>query len=235
MASLVFRYHDGRGENCVIETKSFATFKFGDGKKFEAKKCVTLPCRLAGKNIHIKADVVECDIPLLLSKASMKRAGMIMDMTADMVVVFGSAVLLSSTSMGTILPIFRAPTESAVNQVLLNCSLDSPKTMVLKLHRQFTHATTPEKLKKLLKNANPASKEYLEAVDKVTESCEICIKFKRARLRPVLSMPLASTFNETISMDLEIFQGVYFLVIVDLSTRYCSAIMLNNKAADTVI
>ena len=27
----------------VIETKSFATFKFRDWKKFKAKKCVTLP------------------------------------------------------------------------------------------------------------------------------------------------------------------------------------------------
>ena len=176
---------------------------------------------ISRKNIRIKADVVQCDIPLLLSKASMKRAGTIVVMTADTLTVFGSAVPLSSTSIGHyILPIFRAPTESAVNQMLWNCSLDSPKSMVLKLHRQLAHPTS-EKLTKLLKHANRTSKEYLEAVDKVTESCKICIKFKRARPRPVVSMPLASTFNETVYKNFEIFQGVYFLVIVDLATRYC--------------
>ena len=46
---------------------------------------------------------------------------------------------------------------------------------------------------------------------------------------------MASSFNETIAMDLKSYNGVYFLVLVDLATRYCTATMIRNKMPATVI
>ena len=34
---------------------------------------------------------------------------------------------------------------------------------------------------------------------------------------PIVPMPMARGFNETVSMDLKVFDGVYFLVLVELS------------------
>jgi hypothetical protein len=38
---------------------------------------------VAGKSIKIRSDVVECKIPLLLSKETMKKAQMIIDLNDD--------------------------------------------------------------------------------------------------------------------------------------------------------
>ena len=108
------------------------------------------------------------------------------------------------------------------------------RKMAEKLHKQFAHPT-PEKLIALLKNAN-ASTELLEREIKlVSEKCEVCIKFKRNPPRPVVSLPLASKFNDTIAIDLKSYERKYFLVAVDLLTRFCGAIVLCNKMSATVI
>ena len=46
---------------------------------------------------------------------------------------------------------------------------------------------------------------------------------------------MASSFNETIAKDLKSYNGVYFLVLVDLATRYCTATMICNKMHAIVI
>ena len=75
--------------NSVEYEPSNTVFWFGDGKRFKAIKRVTLPCCMTGKNIKIKADVVDCNIPLLLSRDSMKRAAMGINMSSDTEEVFG--------------------------------------------------------------------------------------------------------------------------------------------------
>ena len=49
-------------------------------------------------------------------------------------------------------------------------------------------------------------------------------------------MPLSSKFNEAVSMDLKVWrQNSYFLVVVDLATRYCSATLITNKQPKTIL
>ena len=45
---------------------------------------------------------------------------------------------------------------------------------------------------------------------------------------------MASQFNETISMDLKSYNNVYFLVLVDLATRYCAAIVIGFLERDSI-
>ena len=107
----------------LIYEKTDAVYRFGDGKKFTAKHSVKLPCVLAGKSIAIKTDVVNCNIPLLLSKSSMKTAGMVIDMNDDTVTVFGKRVSLSSTSMGHyVIPIHFSVTPARIETVIINFS-----------------------------------------------------------------------------------------------------------------
>ena len=49
-----------------------------------------------------------------------------------------------------------------------------------------------------------------------------------------MCMPIASKFNECLAIDLKIWDKVYFLVI-DIATRFCQAIVINNKNAPTII
>ena len=103
-----------------------------------------------------------------------------------------------------------------------------------KLHRQFGHPTS-DKLVKLLRDAGHANKELEEEVDFISRSCETCMKFQRAPPRPVVGLPMARKFNETIAMDLKVWNQVYFLVIIDLATRFCAAAVISNKQPSTII
>ena len=101
-----------------------------------------------------------------------------------------------------------------------------------KLHRQFGH-TGSENLVKLLRNAGVRNRKLELEIEAVTKGCETCMKFKRPVPRPVVALPMASKFNEVIAMDLKVWDKYYFLVIVDLATRYCAATVLTNKLASS--
>lgn len=216
---------------------SKSVYRFGDGKRMKSNRCVVIPCVLADKTITIKTDIVDCCIPLLLSRSSMKTAGMIIDLKSDTVMVFGKTVKLGTTSMGHItLPIIHPPTVRRIECTLL-CNTDgvNKKSLALKLHKQFAHPSA-DRLRGLLKNAGKDDPDLLRAIDLVTENCETCVRYKRPRPRPVVAMPMAKNFNETVAMDLKIWNnGIYFLVIVDHATRFCSAVVINSKKPCTII
>lgn len=69
----------------------------------------------------------------------------------------------------------------------------------------------------------------------ISKACDICKKFKKSPPRPVAALPLANRFNEAISMDLKYYDKVYFLVLVDLATRFCVAKVIPNKWPCTII
>ena len=52
-----------------------------------SKRRVTIPCWMGGEQGVVSTDVVDCNIPLLLSRKSMKLAGMILDFPNDKVTV----------------------------------------------------------------------------------------------------------------------------------------------------
>ena len=103
-----------------------------------------------------------------------------------------------------------------------------------KLHRQFGHPSS-SKLLSLIKNAGVVDKKLEEAVISYSDSCDTCRKFSRPSPRPVVSLPMATDFNETVAMDLKYYEGGYFLVLVDLATRFCAAASINNKRPNTII
>ena len=225
---------DSKKKNIVYE-KSTSVFKFGDGKRMHSMKCAIIPCVLAGKNIKIRTDIVDCNIPLLLSKESMKKAGMVIDTNTDTVMVFGKKIRLSTTSIGHYkLSIVQPPTDAEVEHILLTFGSAGPDAIATKLHRQFAHPSA-ERLKKLIKDARQDDEELMEAVEKITKECDICIQYKKPRPRPVVTLPLASVFNETLSMDLKKWHGVHFLVMVDLALRFCTATIIPDKSAETVV
>ena len=204
----------------IVYDKSSSVFKFCDGKCMTSLKCAIIPCVLAGKNIHIRTDVVDCNLPLLLSKASMKKAGMIIDTNTDTAMVFGCKVKLGTTSIGHyMLSIVHPPYDEKIEEILMNIDSKYPDAITTELHIQFAHPSA-ERLKKFLKDAGHDDKALLDSIEKVTAACETYVIYKRPHPRPIVTLPLATTFNET----------VYFLVMVDLATWLCSAwLLLTNQ------
>ena len=104
-----------------------------------------------------------------------------------------------------------------------------------KLHRQFCHPSS-EKLIKLLRNSRVKNKKKIEKeIRSITDRCITCIKFRRRTPRPIVCFPMATIFNEAVAMDLKKWGNKYFLVIVDMATRFCTASVINDKLPATII
>ena len=74
---------NGYTKEKIVKIKGVRTFKFGDGNKLNSLYKVILPCVIADIEVSIITDVVNSDIPLLLSKDTMKRAGTCLNFEDD--------------------------------------------------------------------------------------------------------------------------------------------------------
>ena len=63
-------------------------------------------------------------------------------------------------------------------------------------------------------------------IDKIEEECLICLKYKKARLKPLLGLSLSKHF---ISIDLKEINGHKILHMVDHATRFSSAAVIKSK------
>ena len=84
----------------IFSFASNTEFRFGDGKSVASEKRLLIPEKIAGKAVTIKIDIMNREIPLLLSKESMKCAGTIIDFLENEVNIFGKDVSLHFTSSG---------------------------------------------------------------------------------------------------------------------------------------
>ena len=226
---------------CFIETLSESVrnelhkspckskFRFGTGMEVESLFSVKLPCKLAGLKIEIHCDVVECDIPLLLSKKSMKKADMVLDFKNDSLKVFNRSLKLTTTESGHYCIPLASPSleESHVSTVLFinklrNKSDCEKKKVAEKLHKQFSHPSA-EKLHNFVRSAEITDKRFLKFLLEIPSSCEICLKFKRAKPRPVVGLPLATRFNQVMAMDIKEIGQHKILHMIDHASRYSVA------------
>ena len=113
----------------------------------------------------IQTDIVESDIPLLLSRSAMKRAAIKLDLVNDIAVIMGKEVALNLTSSDHYCISFDksevVPVENvcAVKLDVLNRN-DRFKTL-LKLHRHFARPPM-KRLIALLTDAGVWKEEYEE-------------------------------------------------------------------------
>ena len=84
----------------IVKIKGVRTFKFGDGNKLNSLNKVILPRVIADIEVSIITDVVDSDIPLLLSKDAMKRAGICLNFDDDSAMMLKKKIPLSCTSSG---------------------------------------------------------------------------------------------------------------------------------------
>ena len=74
--------------------------KFGNNGRLPSEGKYFIPATLARKEVILEMDVVDSDIPLLLSKQAMKKAKMNIDLEDDTVTAFGNKEKLLTTSGG---------------------------------------------------------------------------------------------------------------------------------------
>ena len=232
---------DDRGS--VTESKSKSVFRFGDGKETTSLKLVTVAIYIGKVRMLLDIDIVEFEIPLLISKGAMKQMDMKLDLVKDIVTVNGENIKLCCTSTGHYcLPISRFHLDlENVNVVfhlqdLLKCSDKQLKNKALKLHRQFSHPSKG-KLVKTLREGGIGKSKFIKAVNDVSDNCKLCLEHKKPSLKPIVGFRLADTFNECICMDLKEFKHnvSWILHLIDGASRYSAACLISTKKKEVVV
>ena len=257
----------------IVISRSDNVYRFGDGVRVEARYNAKLPAIVGPKKAIIDADILDRDIPLLLSKQSMKNAQMTLHFSSDSVDVFGvnvplnvtdsghytlpicpsakllqrvnrdEAVVLSmSVCTGVPVPQQGSFSSTASSQQVVSVLLTVPDPMnktavATKLHVSFAHATSAQMLR-LLKSAGEPwcnDKELHKALENVIDNCETCLAYKKAPPRPVVGLPLATRFLQSVGMDLKFYRQKIILHLVDHATRLSMAVFIPNKVASTVV
>lgn len=222
-------------------------FKFGNEGVLKSIARYTIPAEIGENSVMIDLEVIESDIPLLLSKPAMKRAKMKIDLEDDSAIILGKKVALDTTSAGHyVIPLLTRNDKRELNddQVfeveevlaidLLNSSSEEKKKALEKLHKQFGHRPK-DSFVSLLKSAETWSPEMSHLVDEIIDNCEGCIKRKRNPDRPVVSMPMASEFNEKVAIDLSFYKGQIILHMIDMWSRLTVSAQIDRKRPSEVV
>ena len=209
-------------------------FRFGNKGSLKSRAKYRLPVSVANVDMFIETDVIESDIPMLLSKDSMKTMGMILNFVNDTVEIGGKIMNLSETSSGHyIIPLLRRNSQEIHVTVKLPESQLEQKKAVVKLHRQFAHPGK-ESFVKLLKESKLWTKQLVTIVDEVYDQCDTCKQTARCPSRPVVCMPVAREFNEVVTLDLKLWRNHIILHMIDMFTRYGISVIISDKKPETV-
>ena len=227
----------------VLKEESHTKFKFGDNKMIKSIRKVTFPAVIANTKVSLSTDVVDYNIPLLLSKESMKKAGVQIDFGEDKVVMFDQRVDIKYSSCGHYCVPINGNKLNDTVELSLFCGILNEKSdkeimdLAKKLHRQFAHPTS-KKLKSLIDDAEVNNVILNKCIDEVSEKCDTCIKYKRPKRRPVVAFPLAKIFNDTVAMDLKQYSyspNIWILHIIDHATRYSVSCVIKTKRKEEIV
>ena len=120
------------------------------------------------------------------------------------------------------------------SEVFISLKSGNEQKVADKLHKQFGHPRAC-KLIDLLKKSGNVNDKLFQAIEKISSKCVVCKKFKKPANKPIVAMPIATNFNDVLATDLKVWGSKYFLVMIDVATRYCLAVVINNKNPSTII
>ena len=171
----------------------------------------------------------------------MKKAGMTIDFKTDSATVFNSNVPLHVTRSGHYTLPLTSPLQLLAKQdadphtkiVLTATSAKTTKEIALKLHRQFAHAPYKRIVSLLNSAGDPWSEDekLKEAFKHVIKVCKTCQVYQKPSLRPVVGLPTATCFQDTVAMDLKFYKGKILLHLIDHATclSVCTRVPSNSQ------
>ncbi len=222
--------------------KSKTNFMFGNQQSLPSLGLYNIPVIIANQLHMLEIDIINSDIPLLLSKDHMKKIGIALDMSNDTATAGGKPLKINTTSAGhyTLSLLGEDDTEDTLvmQQIMLtdfdNKDEKKQYKMLDKIHRQFGHR--PKRVfVELLKSAGQWQESFDSMIEKILNSCEGCHIRMRNPPRPAVALAMADDFNQLLSMDIKIYKDKNILYLIDTFTRYTIGTVLKSKEPEQVI
>ena len=222
------------------------SYRFGDGEVYRATEHALIPAYFGDVRVMVSTDIVDADIPLLFSKEAMKKGGMHLEFDQDVLFAFEQSLPLNTT-MNNLYALPITKTQSFIEQfkdeesntpvVLTAVRTKTDEDIAKNLHRVFAHPSTD----RLLRLVNSAGAQWSNntnlknEIQKVASSCDVCKVYKKPPARPVDGLPMATSFQQVVAMDLKEYKGKQILHLVDLCTRLSAATFIPNKKKETIV
>ena len=221
---------------------SKTSFTFGNQQSLCSLGIYKIPIIIANEIHELSLDVIDSDIPLLMSKQHMKQLGIAINLVNDTATANGNPIKLHTTSAGHYIINLLGQDDQEDSMVMQHvmlidleqASIRQQYQMLEKLHRQFGHGSKT-KFVDLLKGAEKWRDHFDEMIDKIIDGCEGCIFKKRLPDRPSVALPLANDFNNCVAMDLKIWKGIPILYMIDCFTRFTVGTVLKSKTPEAVV
>ena len=219
--------------------KSGRTFMFGNQGVLSSGAMYKLPVKLRGEDHEMEVDIINSDIPLLISRKEMSKLDISIDNKNDKATIRGLPLPVSTTSAGHLIVDLIGKKEVIEMEKVFSVNImdgDESQQMksLNKIHKQFGHR--PKRaFVNLLKAAGKWDNKFSGMLDHIIDGCQGCIMRKRNPDRPVVAMPMGTEFNEVVTMDLKIWRGKNILYLIDSFTRYTVATVIPKKQPDMVV
>ena len=107
----------------------------------------------------------------------------------------------------------------------------------MKIHQQFAHVPA-EKLINLIRSARKSrneDKELEKELHQAQKSCSTCQVYAKAAARPVVGLPNANEFLETVTMDLKFYDSKTLLHLIDHATRLSTCVRIPSKKPEHIV
>ena len=224
---------------------SSARYKFGASQPVVATKCAVIAAVLGKKVIHISTDIVDIDIPFLLSREAMKKLNMIINFGTDSATILGTTYPLTITSSGhytipltpstQLLSTYRCIPDTQVFFTATS-TLSKPQ-QALKLHRQFAHAPADRVISLLNAAGKPWSsdQELKSELHMIEKNCQTCLEYGKELSRPSVGLPSANNFQDTVALDLKFYDQKILIHLIDHATRYSACGRIPSKQPHQVV
>ncbi len=221
-------------------TNSTKQFIFGNQGKLKSTAKYTIPVKIGGCDNEITLDIIQSDIPLLLSKSEMKRLGISLNMKDDSGTINGKPLVLTTTSAGHYVVDLLQENEMIETVNITELENDNEKEQIkalAKIHKQFGHR--PKKVfVTILKEAGKWDDRFSVMIDKIMEKCEGCLLRRRTPDRPAVAPPMSNDFGQILTIDLKVWdmhKGVYIMYMIDQFTRFQVASVIRSKEPKEIV
>lgn len=219
---------------------SAASFRFGGNDIRYSLGFYAIPCSISGKNIILQMDVITSKVPCLVSKTAIKKAGGVIDLPNDSINLFGMSIKMESAKSGHYLLPVEDVVEGDVDETkVFMVNHERPEYNEMQVHKMHKALGHPGRaaFESTIKAANVKIDNLDFILNKLYESCLICLKHHKAHVKPKVGLPLATDFNQTICLDLKIWpkKNAIIFYIIDAYTRFSQAHLIPDKKAETIL
>ena len=178
-----------RDRSSIHLKKSNKQFCFGDNQSYYSKYYTVIPIYIQQRKHYLGVDVINCNIPLLLSHSTLCRADAKVDVGSSTICILGvtSPLVISSSghlclSISRCLDTASEESKRLVSRVLFKtpicgtvCSIKNKAEI---LHTQFCHPKAHQ-LIAFIKKTGICNQDLENAIWDVTSKCEVCVKIKQ--------------------------------------------------------